>query len=202
MWEWCRFFFKRLKIQIFLWRVNWKKKVQPKSWELYFIWQKLGGLKSRRQVPQINLGELLLGGKGRSRFIKKFCNKEQVVWMLKDCCKLKKTKYQVNEFRAFFFLYEKMQECGITEFFPFVCTSALWGQYPVFSHSEFPQDSTWGSSCSLIAARGQVFFSFLSSLGAHQITFHGGCNCWWLWPSFVYCCGWKCSISQKSHNFP
>ena len=103
MWEWCRFFFKRLKIQIFLWRVKWKKKVQPKSWELYFIWQKLGGLKSRRQVPQINLGELLLGGKGRSRFIKKFCNKEQVVWMLKDCCKLKKTKYQVNEFRAFFF---------------------------------------------------------------------------------------------------
>ena len=37
--------------------------------------------------------------------------------MLKDYCKLKKTKYQVKEL-GLFFLYEKMQECGITEFIP------------------------------------------------------------------------------------
>lgn len=37
--------------------------------------------------------------------------------MLKDYFKLKKTKYQVKEL-GLFFLYEKMQECGITEFIP------------------------------------------------------------------------------------
>ena len=32
-----------------------------------------------------------------------------------------------------------------------------------------------------MATRWQIFFSFLSSLRAHQLTFHGGWNCWWLW---------------------
>ena len=38
---------------------------------------------------------------------------------------------------------------------------------------------TIGSGCSLMAARWQVFFSFLSSLRVHQLTLEG-CNCWWL----------------------
>ena len=38
-------------------------------------------------------------------------------------------------------MYGKMQESGLTEIIPFICTSALWSQYPVFSHSEFPQGS-------------------------------------------------------------
>jgi len=29
-----------------------------------------------------------------------------------------------------------MQECGFTETIPLICTSAFWGQYPVFSHPE------------------------------------------------------------------
>ena len=30
-----------------------------------------------------------------------------------------------------------MQESGLIEFMPLMCTSALWGQYPVLSHPEF-----------------------------------------------------------------
>ena len=28
---------------------------------------------------------------------------------------------------------------GLTELIPLICISALWGQYPGFSHPEFPQ---------------------------------------------------------------
>ena len=31
---------------------------------------------------------------------------------------------------------EKMQESGLTEITPLLCTSALHGQYPVFEHPE------------------------------------------------------------------
>ena len=36
-------------------------------------------------------------------------------------------------------MYGKMQEFRLTEIIPLICTSALWGQYPVFSHPESPQ---------------------------------------------------------------
>ena len=29
-------------------------------------------------------------------------------------------------------MYGKMQESGLTEIIPLICTSAIWGQYPVF----------------------------------------------------------------------
>ena len=38
-------------------------------------------------------------------------------------------------------MYGKMQEFGHIEIIPLLSTSALWGQYPVFSYPEFPQDS-------------------------------------------------------------
>ena len=34
-----------------------------------------------------------------------------------------------------------MQKSGLTEIMPLIYTSAIWGQYPVFSHPEFPQGS-------------------------------------------------------------
>ena len=33
----------------------------------------------------------------------------------------------------------KMQESTLTEITPLICTSAIWAQYPVFSHPELPQ---------------------------------------------------------------
>ena len=34
-------------------------------------------------------------------------------------------------------MYGKMQEFRLTEIIPLICTSALWGQHPVFSHPGF-----------------------------------------------------------------
>ena len=83
-----------------------------------------------------------------------------------------------------FSTYEKMQESGLIETILLICTSAIWGQYPVFIFSGL----TIGSGCSLMAARWQVFFFFLISLGAHQLTVRGGCSRSWL------CC---CSVAQS-----
>ena len=38
-----------------------------------------------------------------------------------------------------------MQEAGLTEVSPLMCTTAIWGQHPVFSYPEAPQDAPlWG----------------------------------------------------------
>ena len=39
-------------------------------------------------------------------------------------------------------MYGKMQESGLTEIVPLICTSAICGQHPVVSHPESP----WGTS--------------------------------------------------------
>ena len=66
-----------------------------------------------------------------------------------------------------------MQESGLTEIIPLICASAIWGQYPVFSHPEFPQglplkgvDTVWW----LLDGR----YYFPSSLSAHQLTTSSG----------------------------
>ena len=41
-------------------------------------------------------------------------------------------------------MYMKMQGSGLTEIIPLICSSAIWGQYPLFSHPEFPQGSPQG----------------------------------------------------------
>ena len=41
-------------------------------------------------------------------------------------------------------MYGKMQESGLTEIIPFTGTSAIWGQFPVFSHPESPQGAPLG----------------------------------------------------------
>ena len=53
-------------------------------------------------------------------------------------------------------MYEKMQESGLTEIIPFICISAIWGQYPAFS----------------LSAQLQVLF-LLGALGAQKFTFEG-----------------------------
>ena len=46
-----------------------------------------------------------------------------------------------------------MQESEFTDLIPLMCTSAVWGQHPMFSHPEFPQHG-----CSLMADRWQASF--------------------------------------------
>ena len=36
-------------------------------------------------------------------------------------------------------MYKKVQDSGLTEIVPLICTSAIWDYYSVFSHLEFPQ---------------------------------------------------------------
>ena len=57
-------------------------------------------------------------------------------------------------------MYEKMQDSGLTEIIPFICISAIWGQYPAFS----------------LSAQLQVLF-LLGALGAQKFTF-GGLESW------------------------
>ena len=53
----------------------------------------------------------------------------------------------VNELSTFFFFwYGKMQQSELTEVTPLMCASALWGQHPVLSHPESPQDATLGGA--------------------------------------------------------
>ena len=41
-------------------------------------------------------------------------------------------------------MYGKTQESGLTEIIPLICTSAVWDQYPMFSHPVFSQGSFLG----------------------------------------------------------
>ena len=38
-------------------------------------------------------------------------------------------------------MYGKMQESGLTEIIFLICTTAIWGLYPVFAYPELPQGS-------------------------------------------------------------
>ena len=72
-------------------------------------------------------------------------------------------------------MYGKMQESGVTEITPFICISAIWGQFPVFlcfflqleflsaHHREWLQPD----GCHI----GQVLFSFLIVPRAQKFTF-------------------------------
>ena len=68
---------------------------------------------------------------------------------------------------------EKMQESGFTEIIPFICISAIWGQYPVIFHFLNTSGLLIGSGCGLTADRSQVLFSFLGALRAQKFTFGG-----------------------------
>lgn len=56
-------------------------------------------------------------------------------------------------------MYGKMGESGIMEIIPFICLSAILGQYTVFLTSPAPWGFTIRNGCSSIAVRSQVFFS-------------------------------------------
>ena len=45
-----------------------------------------------------------------------------------------------------------MQESGLTEIIPLICTSTIWGQHPVLSHPESPQGAPSGVAAAGVAA--------------------------------------------------
>ena len=95
------------------------------------------------------------------------CNKRQVFWTSKlfwQFCELKKTRYPKLRNLALFYVREEVR---VWVHVP-ICISAIWGQYPVFSHPQLPCCSAQGVAAS--ASDGchipQVFF-FLSAPRAH-----------------------------------
>ena len=95
------------------------------------------------------------------------CNKRQVFWTSKifwQFCELTKTRYTKLRNLAVFCVWE---EARVWVHFP-ICISAIWGQYPVFSHPQLPCGSPQGVAAS--SSDGchilQLFF-FLSALRAH-----------------------------------
>ena len=61
-----------------------------------------------------------------------------------------------------------MQESGLTEINPLICTSAIWGLYPVFSYPEFPQHSqahVGGLQSLMTDVAGNIPFLISSLLG-------------------------------------
>lgn len=46
------------------------------------------------------------------------------------------------------YAWEDGQEFGLTKIIPWIFTSVIWGQYPVFLHPEFPQGSPLGVDAS------------------------------------------------------
>ena len=66
-----------------------------------------------------------------------------------------------------------MQESGLTEIIPFIFIAAtLESVFSVF-HILSSSGLTIGSGYSLMAARSQVFFFFLSALRTQEFTFEG-----------------------------
>ena len=71
-----------------------------------------------------------------------------------------------------------MQGSGLIKILPLICTSATWGQYPLFSCPELTQGSPLGVAAVwwLLDGRYSLFPSWVPS-GLTK----GGCNHWWLW---------------------
>ena len=62
-----------------------------------------------------------------------------------------------------------MQESGLTEIIPLICTLAVWGQNPVFSHPELPQ----GAPAQRLYCDGlMAAMSFVHGHGRQQFSSH------------------------------
>ena len=117
---------------------------------------------------------------GRSQVIQKFCNKGQVVWTSKDYYWLEKTRYPKLRNSVLFYVWEDARvwvhrrhsfDMHLSSLGPVTCVFHILS-FPRTHHREWLQsDGCWMAG----------ILSFLNSPRTHQLTIHGGCNCWWLW---------------------
>ena len=143
--------------------VSTEKNAQPKSWESRFIWQTFWGTGPKRWGRNQDVWEILQQKPG-SQNIKKL--------------PLKKTRYLKLRNLLLFYGWG-MRKSGLTEIIILICTSAIWGQYPVFSHPESLQ-SVFGGHCSGLMATtsfvywyGRQHFSFTADKGRKRL--HKNC---------------------------
>lgn len=64
------------------------------------------------------------------------------------------------------FFFGKVQESGLTESIPLICTSTIWGQQPAFLHLESPQGAVGGGYS------GYSFDGHILCLLIGQVTLH------------------------------
>ena len=110
----------------------------------------------------------------------KFCDKGQIVWISKDYWYLKKNGYPELRDSVLFFVRED---------------ACFWDHWNLSfdMHSDLGPVSCFHLCAVLRAHHGEWLqsdggcragvLSFLTSLRAHQLTIHGGSNCWWFWHS-------------------
>ena len=55
-------------------------------------------------------------------------------------------------------MYGKMQESGLTEIVPLICSSTIWGQYPVLFHLESPQGALSGAAAAVDCYMAGILF--------------------------------------------
>ena len=72
---------------------------------------------------------------------------------------------------------DQMQESGLTEIIPLIFTAVIWGLVPDIFKSRVSSGLTLGSGYSLMAARRQILFSFLSVLRTHGLRLED-CSHW------------------------
>ena len=72
---------------------------------------------------------------------------------------------------------DQMQESGLTEIIPLICTAVIWRPVCDIFKSGISSGLTLGSGYNLMGARWKVSFSLLSVLRAHGLTLED-CNHW------------------------
>ena len=105
-------------------------------------------------------------GKGEARvYIKKFLQWRPDCQNIKEYFYLKKTRHLKLNNLVLFHVWEDARS-GVTEIIPLICTSAMWGKYPLPSHPDSPQGTSlrvpavwWTDGCnSLYLLIWQTFF--------------------------------------------
>ena len=134
--------------------------------------------------------------RGRTRLYTNFATKGKVVWMSKNYCKLKKTRYPKLRNLAFFHVWEDARVWAHWNHFFWYAPQLSGASILVFT-SWVSSEFIVGSGCRLMAARRQVFFPSWVPSGSSQLTTVGVQSLATV-TSFVYWCGRKYSISQLS----
>ena len=57
-------------------------------------------------------------------------------------------------------MFGKMEESGLTEIIPLICTLAIWGQHPVLSYPESSQGALLGSAVVADGLMAATFFVY------------------------------------------
>ena len=157
-----------------------KNYMQPKNWELCFIWWKFLGLKPRRKHLKWlweNCSEKVGGGSEKPDYTEVL---QQRAGRLNIKRLLLIKENQITQVKAFssFLCNGRCKGLGslksLLSYTPQLSmVSILCFHILSFLSSEL----TVGSDCSLMAARWKAFFSFPRSLRADQLTLEG-CNHW------------------------